>query len=105
MAWGAIARSHGTVQVDALVRQTGWSRKRLWSRFSTQIGLSPKRAARLVRFEHATTCLVAGGRPSEVATVCGYVDQSYLHREVVSFAQCTPRELVAELGNAAPDSV
>ncbi len=98
MAWECIVESGGAVQVNELVRRSGWSRTRLWSRFSTQIGLSPKRAARLVRFERASSRLAAGAGPARVAAECGYVDQSHLHRDVVSFARCTPSRLAAELG-------
>lgn len=98
-AWDSIVASRGTVQVNWLAQQSGWNRKRLWSRFSTQIGLSPKRAARLVRFEHATDRLAAGDSPADVAAVCGYFDQSHLHRDVLSFAECTPSQLTAEMGS------
>jgi hypothetical protein len=40
-------------RVGELAAEVGWSRKRLWSRFRSQIGVASKRAARLVRFDHA----------------------------------------------------
>lgn len=52
-AWGQMATTQGRVRVERLAAETGWSRKRLWSRFRSQIGLIPKRAAQLVRFDHA----------------------------------------------------
>jgi methylphosphotriester-DNA--protein-cysteine methyltransferase len=94
-AWDSIVRTHGTVQINQLVDQSGWSRKRLWSRFSAQIGLSPKRAAMLTRFDHASKRLAAGCAPADVAAACGYVVQSHLHRDLMSFARCTPRQLTA----------
>jgi AraC-like DNA-binding protein len=80
---------------DALAAQTGWSRKRLWSRFRSQIGLTPKRAAQLVRFDHAAHRLAAGHSPALVAAESGYVDQSRLHRDVVAFAGLTPAAVAA----------
>jgi transcriptional regulator GlxA family with amidase domain len=59
-AWHQIVLSRGLIRVDALAAEVGWSRKRLWSRFHSQIGLPPKRAARLVRFDHAAHRLTAG---------------------------------------------
>jgi AraC-like DNA-binding protein len=90
-AWQLIARSQGRVRVDDLALDTGWSRKRLWSRFRAQTGLSPKRAARLVRFDHAAHLLAAGVGPAQVAAEVGFVDQSHLHRDVRHFTGTTPR--------------
>ncbi|MFC8717512.1 helix-turn-helix domain-containing protein [Kitasatospora sp. NPDC057198] len=94
--WGELARSHGTSRVDALAVEVGWSRKRLWSRFRAQVGLAPKRAARLVRFDHAVHRLAAGGHPAAVAAEAGYADQSHLHREVAGFARVTPSAVARE---------
>ncbi|WP_406510050.1 helix-turn-helix domain-containing protein [Streptomyces sp. NBC_00212] len=89
-AWDRITISHGRVRVEELAAEVGWSRKRLWSRFGSQIGLPPKRAARLVRFDHAVHRLAAGEGVARVAAEGGYVDQSHLHREVVAFSGATP---------------
>jgi AraC-like DNA-binding protein len=57
-AWHRIVGSRGLVRVDGLAAEVGWSRKRLWSRFRSQLGLPPKRAVKLVRFDHAAHRLV-----------------------------------------------
>lgn len=88
--WREVVASRGCVRVDDLAEQVGWSRKRLWSRFRSQIGITPKRAARLVRFDLAAHRLAAGHRAARVAAEAGYADQSHLHREVVAFAGVTP---------------
>ncbi|QWF83411.1 AraC family transcriptional regulator [Amycolatopsis sp. CA-230715] len=95
-AWDRIASSHGRVQVDALADELGWSRKRLWTRFRSQIGLPPKRAARLVRFDHAAHRLAAGEGAARVAADSGYVDQSHLHRDVRAFTGVTPTTVAGE---------
>jgi AraC-like DNA-binding protein len=89
-AWGRIVTSRGQVRVDQLAAEVGWSRKRLWTRFRSQIGLTPKRAAQLVRFDHAAHRLAAGHGPALVAAESGYADQSHLHRDVMAFAGVTP---------------
>jgi AraC-like DNA-binding protein len=88
--WRRTLTSRGRVRVDSLAGEVGWSRKRLWSRFGAQLGTSPKRAARLVRFDHAAHLLAAGHAAARVATESGYVDQSHLHREVKAFTGLTP---------------
>ncbi len=83
----------GRSAVEELAAAVGWSRKRLWSRFGSQIGLTPKRAAQLVRFDHAAHRLAAGERAALVAAESGYADQSHLHREVMAFAGVTPTNI------------
>jgi AraC-like DNA-binding protein len=89
-AWRQLVASGGQVRVELLAAEAGWSRKRLWSRFRSQIGLTPKRAARLVRFDRAARLLAAGRSAAAVAADSGYADQSHLHRDVLAFAGMTP---------------
>ena len=88
--WRRTVTSRGRVRVDGLADEVGWGRKRLWSRFRSQIGLPPKSAAQLVRFDHAAHLLAAGQAVASVAAQSGYVDQSHLHREVKAIAGVTP---------------
>lgn len=100
-AWRRIVASRGAARVEDLAVELGWSRKRLWTRFGSQVGLPPKRAARLVRFHHAARRLALGHPPARVAADCGYVDQSHLHREVVAFSGATPTTLAGDQEFAA----
>jgi AraC-like DNA-binding protein len=111
-AWRQMVTSRGRVRVDQLAVELGWSRKRLWSRFRSQIGLTPKRAAQLVRFDHAAHRLAAGHNAAQVAAESGYVDQSHLHRDVMAFAGVTPTAVavapwlaVDDVAWAAPERV
>lgn len=92
-AWDRIVADHNHIRVGGLAAELGWSRKRLWSRFHAQIGLTPKRAVRLVRFDRAATLLAMGQEAARVAADCGYSDQSHLHRDVVAFTGVTPANL------------
>jgi AraC-like DNA-binding protein len=89
-AWGQMVASRGRVRVERLAAEIGWSRKRLWSRFRSQIGLTPKRAIQLIRFDYAAHRLATGHSAAVVAAESGYVDQSHLHRDVMAFAGVTP---------------
>ncbi|WP_405496854.1 helix-turn-helix domain-containing protein [Nocardia sp. NBC_00511] len=92
-AWGRIMNSRGRIRVEQLAVETGWSRKRLWARFRAQVGMTPKRAAQLVRFDRAAHLLARGDSAAAVAADCGYADQSHLHRDVMAFAGLTPSAL------------
>jgi AraC-like DNA-binding protein len=102
-AWRQMLVSRGQVRVDELAAELGWSRKRLWSRFHAQIGLPPKRAAKLVRFDEAAHRLAAGTDIARVAAEGGYADQSHLHRDVMAFTGATPASMAAEPWLAVDD--
>ncbi|WP_433331096.1 helix-turn-helix domain-containing protein [Spirillospora sp. CA-294931] len=102
-AWNQIAATRGQARIEDLAAELGWSRKRLWSRFRSQIGLPPKRAARLVRFDHAAHRLATGESPARVAAESGYVDQSHLHRDVQTFTAVTPATMVTQPWLAVDD--
>jgi AraC-like DNA-binding protein len=93
-AWEQMLTSRGRVRVEALACEVGWSRKRLWSRFGFQIGVTPKRAAQLIRYDAAHR-LAAGHSPALVAADGGYADQSHLHRDTMAFAGVTPAAVAA----------
>jgi AraC-like DNA-binding protein len=88
--WRQLVASRGQARVESLALEAGWSRKRLWSRFRSQIGIAPKRAAQLIRFDHAAHRLAAGHSAALVAAETGYADQSHLHHDVMAFAGVTP---------------
>ncbi|MFD9633738.1 helix-turn-helix domain-containing protein [Streptomyces violascens] len=100
-AWHRIVADHGLVRIEDLAAETGWTRRRLWGRFRSQIGVPPKSAARLVRFSRAAQRLAAGLSATRVAAECGYADQSHLHREVLAFTTLTPTMLAGNPGAAA----
>ena len=123
-AWRLLLRSGGTLPVSELAAETGWSGRHLASRFRTEIGLTPKAAARVIRFDRARRRLLtpsqarpgpdvlAGSRPeaqagagagigagyglADVAVACGYFDQAHLAREFRALAGCPPSQWLAE---------
>ncbi|MFC9898153.1 helix-turn-helix domain-containing protein [Nocardia sp. NPDC127579] len=102
-AWHRLVTTRGRARIDTLAADLGWSRKRLWSRFTGQLGMPPKRAAALIRFDHAARDLAAGIAPALVAAQCGYTDQSHLHRDVAAFTGLTPGTLAVEPWLAVDD--
>jgi AraC-like DNA-binding protein len=91
-AWNTLAASHGCVPVQALADETGYSRRHLSERFRDAIGVTPKLAARVFRFERACR-LIAEARASlaHVAVACGYYDQAHLTREWHALTGSSPR--------------
>ena len=101
-AWHELLREGGATRVSELAAGTGWSERHLTSRFRTEIGLAPKAAARVVRFDRARKLLVrkltAGGDYllADLAADCGYFDQAHLAREFRALAGCPPSQWLAE---------
>ncbi|MDQ0376689.1 helix-turn-helix domain-containing protein [Amycolatopsis thermophila] len=96
-AWRRLARSGGLVRVEALAREIGWSRRQFAERFRRELGLSPKQAARVLRFERAADRLRRA--PTALATLaadCGFYDQAHLSNEWRALAGCSPRTWIAE---------
>lgn len=109
-AWDCLVRTGGRVRVEALAARTGWSARHLGARFATEVGLSPKAAARVARFDRARRRAVRGGTLADLAADCGFYDQAHLAREFRALAGCSPTTWLAEelrnvqAGAAAPEA-
>ena len=96
-AAAALERAHGVASVTRLREATGLGRTRFADAFRTQVGLGPKRYARVLRFRRALTTLHAGTSPgaarvplSALALAAGYYDQAHLDADFREFAGMTP---------------
>lgn len=91
-----IAASGGHVSVDALARQTGYTRKHLALLFQRQVGFGPKALARVHRFKSALALLGAADEVpwATLAAQCGYYDQSHLVRDFRAFSGYAPSEFL-----------
>jgi len=96
-AWQRLVESDGSVAIGALLRELGCSSRHLSARFREQIGVSPKTAARILRFRRSIELLGRddGRRFAEIATSCGYYDQAHMNREFRDLAGTTPGSFVA----------
>jgi AraC-like DNA-binding protein len=93
-AWHRL--SAGTTPVAAVAGEVGWSARYLTDRFRSEIGLRPKEAARVARFDRARRALRPAARLADVAAAHGFADQSHLVREFQAFAGCAPSRWLAD---------
>jgi AraC-like DNA-binding protein len=103
----AVARltgAAGAVDIAALAREIGWSRRHLSARFGAELGIAPKTFARVLRFErsrhvlvHRATAPATAGRPSlaAVAAECNFADQAHMAREWSDIAGLSPSAWLA----------
>lgn len=119
-AWDAILGSRGGLSIAAIAEEVGWSRRHLSAQLRAEVGIGPKDAARIVRFDRARRMIAAavseptgdavaqarwaesdgpagpgsgaGHRATlaEIAAVCGYADHSHLIRDFTDFAGASP---------------
>ena len=94
-AWRSLVATGGRTAVGMLAADLGWSRRRFVARFREEIGLAPKTAARVIRFDRAIARLRAGSPLADTAFACGYYDQAHLSREFRELAWMTPSDFRA----------
>ena len=108
VALGQLARPGTTVgEVAAGVEL---SRRRFIEVFTAEVGMTPKRLSRVLRFQRASVLARRTLAPDcgRLAATCGYFDQSHLIHDVREFTGTSPTELgpaseqVKELHLAVP---
>jgi AraC-like DNA-binding protein len=89
--------SHGVVPVRALADAAGVSGNHLAAQFTSHVGVTPKRVARIYRFARLILS-VDVLRPvdwSGLAQTAGYFDQAHFTKEFKDFTGLTPTEYLA----------
>jgi len=95
-AWRQLAASHGRRSVESLAQDTGWSRQHMADRFRAELGITPKTAARIFRFERACGLISDLRQPlADVAAACGYADQAHMTRDWNAFTGTSPKAWIA----------
>jgi AraC-like DNA-binding protein len=88
-----IRHRRGLVTVAMLSTHAGLTPRQLERRFREVVGISPKRLARIARFQRALRVfehLDSPQRGTLTAWMCGYADQAHFIRDFVEFAGCAP---------------
>jgi AraC-like DNA-binding protein len=90
--------------IEALARQTGWSRQHLARAFGAEVGVSPKQLARVARLQRAVADLQRGRGDglADAALRLGYFDQAHMARDFRALAGLTPAEARAAAGSIFP---
>ena len=90
--WRQLRAAHGDIEISALGEELQWSRKRLTRTFRDQLGVGPKMAGRILRFQRllALDRSFPGASWSDLALRSGYFDQAHLIREFREFTGITP---------------
>ncbi|MBA8823744.1 AraC-like DNA-binding protein [Saccharopolyspora lacisalsi] len=101
-AWSWIARHRGTGSMSELARHVLLSPRQLTTVFNSELGLTPKAASRLMRFEHARQHVTRASRrglPPDIAATahaCGYSDHAHLVHDFQQYVGTSPTRWLAE---------
>ncbi|HSV39508.1 MAG TPA: helix-turn-helix domain-containing protein [Nocardioidaceae bacterium] len=94
-AWRLLASEEGNVSVTDLAAHVHLGNRQLTEVVRREVGLSPKRIGRLMRF-HSVVRRLSGPTSAvslaETASQQGYADQAHLTREFVEFTGIPPTE-------------
>jgi len=88
-----IRHARGFVTMDALAAHVGVTPRHLERQFKQAVGISPKRLARITRFQRALRMfeqLDSPQRGTHTAATCGYADQAHFIHDFSEFAGCAP---------------
>jgi AraC-like DNA-binding protein len=98
-----IISSRGTLHVNDLSRDTGYSSRYMIKAFERHIGASPKLFSRIVRFQHVLELLEMKDYKKTLEQIfeLGYFDQNHFIKEFKEFSLTTPRQYVIK-GTAGP---
>jgi transcriptional regulator GlxA family with amidase domain len=90
----------GAMRIDDVAAAAGTTGRHLERLFQREIGTTPKRFARVLRFQAAANQMLNGDTSSlvDVSADAGYFDQAHMVREFVSFAGTTPGQFKKKLG-------
>jgi len=72
------------------------SRRRLIEVFTAEVGMTPKRLSRVLRFQRLRTLMCRAGTAdwAQLATACGYFDQSHMINDVRELTGMSPSRLL-----------
>ncbi|MFI6345830.1 helix-turn-helix domain-containing protein [Streptomyces sp. NPDC050560] len=101
-AWAHLTRRRGQVTLEDLARHVALGPRRLTGLFRAETGVTPKQAARLIRFQHARDAVVrsvTAGAPPDLARIAadaGYYDHSHMVRDFRQYTGLSPTAWISE---------
>jgi AraC-like DNA-binding protein len=100
-------RGHGRQGVVEMAGLASLSVRQFERQFEKELGMPPKRFARIARFQFALDAKLVDPSRSwlGVALDAGYYDQMHLVRDFHSLSGVSPTQLVAELGDTRPPAL
>jgi len=92
------------VQISALAQEFGWGLRQFERRFVAEIGVTPKRFARVARFQTALDMKISAPHLSwlEIAHDLDYHDQMHMVHDFYDLAGDSPGKTFSAVGDVRP---
>ena len=97
-----ILQSPADADLTSVASDAGISLRQLERQFVADVGISPKTFARLVRLQAALSLISASQPLGDVASACGYFDQSHMTRDFMHLADTSPAAWRRQSGVLTP---
>lgn len=95
-----IAKTGGTIVIQTLSKQTGYSEIYLRKLFQNYVGISLKELCELLKFQKSFTLYCANsGTLSDIASLCGYYDHPQMNKAYLRLVNYSPTALKQKLFN------
>jgi len=100
-------KNRGTGSIARAADGAGLSLRQFERRFLTEVGLSPKRFARIARFQMALDAKVRKPEKSwmRIAHEFGYHDQMHMFHDFSELGAASPGRLLAQIGDGRPSAL
>lgn len=96
-----LIRSSGSISMEQIADDTGYTMRYINKCFHNATGLSPKQFSKIVRFQTAVSALnePLGRSLTEIADDLGYFDQAHFIRDFKQFTGLTPKKYQSSIEN------
>lgn len=95
-SFNLLIRSAGSISIEQLAEDTGYTARYIDRCFRNETGLSPKQLAKIVRFQAAVSALNQNQHKerslTEIAADLGYFDQSHFVHDFKAYTGLTPKK-------------
>ena len=97
-----LIRHGGALSIDAVATWAGVPRRQLERRFQSDVGVSPKSFARLLRMNRAARLILSDASLADIAAACGYCDQAHMSNDFRRLIRQSPQEWQRMAGTLGP---
>lgn len=94
-----IIKSKGTMKIEEISENTGYSTRYINKLFNETFGMSPKLFSKIIRFQGVLKAITQKQDLIDIAEDFGFCDQSHLNKEFKKFSGTSPKKFSETINN------
>ncbi len=94
-----IVKSKGTLKIEEISEETGYSTRYINKLFNETFGMSPKHFSKIIRFQGVLKALIQNKNLIDITESFGFCDQSHLNKEFKKFLGTSPKKFSETINN------